>query len=292
MQVVTIEIMVRVLLRKQINQPGQVLLIVILIMVVVLTIALSLATRSITNTRLTSQDQDSKRALSAAEAGIEQALKKNSVNIGSQSFGNQAVIKQLSLNTLSGTDILVNNGLPVSRDDGSDVWFINHKADGTPDYTSPVGVGTLTVNWGKSNEICNADATQNTMAALEIIVVTGPVSAPQATRYAYDPCNASPGRQTSISFGNPAKPGNTVQGVTFAYTTTISGITNGLFARIIPLYADTTIGIQADVALPTQGTIANALGSSGNAERRVSTFRGFPKLPTEFFPYGIFVPQS
>jgi hypothetical protein len=76
------------------------------------------------------------------------------------------------------------------------------------------------------------------------------------------------------------------------FTTTISGITNGLFARIIPLYADTTIGIQADVALPTQGTIANALGSSGNAERRVSTFRGFPKLPTEFFPYGIFVPQS
>jgi hypothetical protein len=219
-------------------------------------------------------------------------LKKNSVNIGSQSFGNQAVIKQLTLNTLSGTDILVNNGLPVSRDDGSDVWFINHKADGTPDYTSPVGVGTLTINWGKSNEVCDADATQNTMAALEIIIVMGPVSAPQATRYAYDPCNTSPGRQAGISFGNPAKPGNTVQGVPFAYTTTISGITNGLFARIIPLYADTTIGIQADVALPTQGTIANALGSSGNAERRVSTFRGFPKLPTEFFPYGIFVPQS
>ena len=261
-------------------------------MVVVLTIVLSLATRSITNTRLTSQDQDSKRALSAAEAGIEQALKRNSVNIGSQSFGSDASIKQLSLTSLSGQDILINNGAVVSRDDGSDIWFVSHRPDGTPDYSSTNGTTTLTLNWGKANEVCSATSTANTMAALEVILVLGPVSSPQATRYVYDPCDTAPGRQAAISFSNPTKPGNTVQGVSFAYTVTISGISNALFARVIPLYADTVVGVHSDVALPTQGTIVDALGASGNAQRRVNTFRGYPKLPTEFFPYGIFLPQS
>lgn len=272
--------------------PGQVLLVVVLIMVVVLTIVLSLATRSITNTRLTSQDQDSKRALSAAEAGIEQALKQNSANIGAQSFGNDAAIKELSLTSLSGQDILVNNGLGVSRDDGADVWFVDHNPDGTPDYTSSNGTTSLTINWGKANEVCSATTTTNTMAAIEIVLVKGPIASPQAVRYVYDPCVSAPSRQSNISFSSPTIPGNTVEGVTFAYAATISGITNPLFARIIPLYADTVVGVQSDVALPTQGTIVEALGTSGNAQRRVNTFRGYPKLPTEFFPYGIFIPQS
>jgi Tfp pilus assembly protein PilX len=274
------------------NQPGQVLLIVILIMVVVLTIVLSLATRSVTNTRLTSQDQDSKRALSAAEAGIEQALKKGStVGIGAN-IGTNATIKQITLNTLSGTDVLVNNGLLISRDDGADVWFVDHKADGTPDYTTPKGVTTLTVSWGKSGEVCSSSANSNTMAAIEVIVVSGPVGSPRATRTVFDPCTSAPARQASINFDTVVTPGRSVQGIQFAYQNTITGMSNALFARIIPLYADTSVGVTANVALPNQGTVVDALGSAGNAQRRVNTFRGYPKLPTEFFPYGIFAPQS
>ncbi len=272
-------------------QSGQVLLIVILIMIVVLTIVLSLATRSITNLRLTSEEQESQRALSAAEAGIEQALKQNT-SIGSPlSLGNNSSIKQVSLTSLSGANLLINNGIPVSRDDGSDVWFIDHSADGTPNYSTSWAGSQLTVNWGKSGEVCTAGSS-NTMAALEIIVVSGPIATPQATRYVYDPCDSPPDRRASNNFSVVTRPGDPIGGMNFAYKAQINGLSNALFARIIPLYGDTVVGVATNVALPIQGTIVDAVGEAGNSERRVTSFRGFPKLPTEFFPYGIFIPRS
>ena len=61
-------------------QKGQVLLVVVLVMVVALTVGLSLASRSITNLRITSDDENSQRAFSAAEAGVERAVKGNCTN--------------------------------------------------------------------------------------------------------------------------------------------------------------------------------------------------------------------
>jgi Tfp pilus assembly protein PilX len=57
------------------NQHGQVLLVIVLLMVIILTIGLSLAGRSITNVRQASDTDNSQRAFSAAEAGVQVALK-------------------------------------------------------------------------------------------------------------------------------------------------------------------------------------------------------------------------
>src|SRR4030067_2407301 len=56
-------------------QKGQALLIILLVLSVVLTLALSFVSRSVTDITITSQEEESVRALSAAEAGVEQALK-------------------------------------------------------------------------------------------------------------------------------------------------------------------------------------------------------------------------
>ncbi len=58
------------------KQAGQVLIIFLLILVVGLAIVLSVASRSITDIRLTTTSEESNRAYFAAEAGIEEALKR------------------------------------------------------------------------------------------------------------------------------------------------------------------------------------------------------------------------
>lgn len=69
------------------RRSGQTALIVLLVMVVVLTIGLSLVSHSITEVSISKDDEESMRAFSAAEAGIERALQNitappSSINVG------------------------------------------------------------------------------------------------------------------------------------------------------------------------------------------------------------------
>lgn len=54
---------------------GQVTLLVLLVMVVLLTVGLAVVSRSVTDIRISKETEESARAFSAAEAGIEEALK-------------------------------------------------------------------------------------------------------------------------------------------------------------------------------------------------------------------------
>ena len=56
---------------------GQVALIALLIMIVLLTVGLAVVSRSVTDIRISKESEESARAFSAAEAGIEEALKEN-----------------------------------------------------------------------------------------------------------------------------------------------------------------------------------------------------------------------
>ncbi len=55
---------------RVISESGQALLIVVLVMVVVLTMGLSVASRSITNLRIATEQDNSQASFSAVEAGI------------------------------------------------------------------------------------------------------------------------------------------------------------------------------------------------------------------------------
>lgn len=63
------------------KQSGQVLLVTIMLLATVLTVVLSVSFKSTTDTQITKLEQDSQRALSAAEAAIEEALKTNNNTI-------------------------------------------------------------------------------------------------------------------------------------------------------------------------------------------------------------------
>ncbi len=269
-------------------QAGQTLLIVLMVMVVALTVGLSVAIRSTANIRISSEDESSQRAFSAAEAGIERTLA-NPTPIADTSLGNNSHYSTL-VKPLSGTEIVLHNGAIILKDEPIDVWLSNH-----PDFTGQWS-GNLTVNWGTAGEVCNTGPeSSTTQAALEIILISGSKAAPKLTEYLLDPCSARAAVNKFQTTTSPLPlrvltPGDTFGGKTFGYKYTIA-VTSGLLMRIIPLYAPTIAGVKAPADLPAQGTVITATGISDTTQRKIVSFRGYPKLPVELFPFIFFSPK-
>jgi Tfp pilus assembly protein PilX len=265
---------------------GQVLLIVVLVMMVVLVIVFSLASRTITEVRLGTEQETSQRAFSAAEAGIEKALQESTGASGS--FDNDATY-QTTIAAISGVNLLLNNGNPILKNDIGDVWLSTY-----PGYTNP-WIGTvLTVYWGAASDVCSTNAATNTMAALEILVITGTKANPSVTHYPVDPCSA---RAAANRFEAIGAGGGTVEGKQFAFRKTIN-ITSGILMRIVPLYSSTIIGIRgcnavggACTSLPSQGKLITSVGTSDTTQRKIVGIVENPKIPMQFFPYIIFAPR-
>jgi Tfp pilus assembly protein PilX len=264
------------------QQRGQVLLIVVLVMVVALTVGLSVATRSITNLRTTTEEEQSQRAFSAAEAGLEQSLKSNS-SLSPMTISESGATVGTTVNDIGSAPFLLNNGVFVTKDDGSDVWLSNY-----PDYGTP-RTGTLHVHFGLGTDACSASPATNSEAAIEVIVIQGnSLASPQLLHYVYDPCST---RSSVNNFTDPISDTETIGQYQFRNRASVA-ITNGRIARIIPLYASTPIGIRfTGGTLPSQGSQITSTGSSGEVQRKITAFRGYPKLPTEFFQYLILAPR-
>ncbi len=257
-------------------EKGQTLLIVVLVMVVSLTVGLSVATRAINNIRVATEDEDSKRAFSAAEAGIELAL--NDAE-GAGTLSNSAIYES-TVSKLEGSEFLLNNGSAVLKDSTVDLWLSSF-----PDYSSPTSAN-VTFYWGSDGDVCDSIASVNTSPAVEIVVIAGSKSAPILTHHVFDSCS---GRRLNNNFDIPDVSADTISGREFAYKKTIN-ITQGLLARIIPLYAPTSFAISSDTDLPSQGDVITSIGTSDQTQRKIISFRGYPKLPTELFPFILFLP--
>ena len=262
-------------------QKGQILLIVLMALVVAMVIGLSIATRTITTLRMTTAEDNSSRAFSAAEAGIEQALTATINSTVNGTFNNNSSYNTTISQAGGGGSFLVNNGDSIQKDDGADIWLSNY-----PDYTGQ-WTGALTIYWGTTANGCNE-------AALEVIVVSGSKASPVLNTYAFDPCapRASGNHFTAPGGGATITDSGTGISKTFTYSAPIP-VTSGLIARAIPLYADTYMGV-AGAGVPAQGALITSIGSSGGSggtQRKIVSFRGFPRAPTELFQYLIFSPQ-
>jgi hypothetical protein len=268
-------------------EKGQILLIVVLVMVTALTIALSVAARTITNTRSSQDAASSEQAFSAAEAGIEKSLTSNTTTSGS--FPNKASYSTTFIN-VGGTEFALNNGLPVLKDEPADLWLSTQ-----PGYTAQ-RTGNVTIYWGNATDACSANEANNQRAALEIIVFSGTLAAPQEKRYAVDPC---PSRAIVNNF-QAAGPGGTIAGNVYGFSFPLDGgnaVNSGLFIRIIPLYAPTNIAARGCdrgdancTPLPVQGTLIQSVGSVANTERKIQTYRFYAQLPADILQYSYFVP--
>lgn len=283
------------------NTSGQALLLVLLSMSVVLTIVLSILARSTLDIGISSRSEESVRAFSAAEAGIEQRLVAGVYGPYSGSVGDSTFSGDVT-GFSSGVSEFV---LPSSLYSGESatVWFVSHDANGDlscsgPD--NPCFTGSqIQVCWGKEGTSTNLSTTP----ALEVSIIylrsLGNYTTARIAREVTDP-NSS--RRSSNSFS--ATDGGTceVNGQIFAFKKTVDFGNGGLkilpasvyqqpnglqLARIASLY-NTDMGHPVSVkvisgsTLPGQGVVINSSGVSGASARKVEVIRGFEELPGIF----------
>lgn len=258
------------------RQDGQILLIVVLAAVVSLTVGLSAVSRSITNTKVSTEEANSQKALSAAEAGIEKLLSDATVGTSTGSLSNDANFTATVTEVRNNT-VRLNDGGTVYQDEGADVWLSNS------DFSSGQWSGNLTIRWTNNSP---TNCSEN--AAIEVAVISGTDrNNPTLTRYAYG--SSCTGR--ADGFTVPTLGSGVVNGKTYDQGFTIP-ITNGYIARVIPVYANTTVVAVASgvTPLPAQGNTIDSVGISGNTSRKIRVYQGYPRIPIEFFPYNLFLP--
>ncbi len=262
------------------SQKGQILLIVVLAAVVSLTVGLSAVSRTITNTKVTTEEANSQKALSAAEAGVEELVSRRGGSASQDLSNNSSFVAGVT--PILSPDVLVNGGNQILKDEGADVWLSTY-----PDFTSPWS-GNLTVYYS-DNDGCSVAGGQVVNPAIEVVVISGNRATPTMSRFAYDACGGA-GRGGSTNFSTPTNGTYTVLGQTFNHSFPINNITNGYIARIIPLYANTRLAVSASSQLPSQGNIIDSVGKSGSTTRKIRVFQGWPRIPIEYFPYNLFLP--
>lgn len=272
------------------NQKGQSLLIVVLVIVVALTVTLSVVSRSIVNLKTSIQQNDSQKALAAAEAGIEQAIKtkpESGISVPITVGNGTVTSNEVKLNSAtSDSAFLAYGGNVITKDDGASIWLSPY-----PINTAIAWSGTLTVYWGDSSGADNN-------AALEIVILSKDAGGRIIiSKEAYDPSGSRRGPGGNNNGNNFSSPDNlkpagcSASGVNmntkFTYSQNLT-IINGYLLKIIPIYKPTTLAIcDKTYGLPTQGQTIESSATSGDVQRKVTVFQGFPELPAELFPYNL-----
>lgn len=283
------------------NSSGQALLLVLLSMAVVLTIVLSILARSTVDIGISSRSEESVRAFSAAEAGIEQRLVAGIYGPFSGPPGDSTFSGDVT-SFSSGVDQFV---LPLNLYSGESaiVWFVSHDTAGN--LTCADGKcfwgNDIQVCWGEKDRTYS-DANKIPAIELSVVYLTSPgdYTKAQIGRAVFDPYAT---RRSSNSF-LPDNGGDcTIGNKAFAFNKTISfgaggfeispstvyTSVNGLQLARISLLYNTDMGEPVAVKvtggiLPAQGVTIDSSGVSGTSTRKVEVIRGFKELPGIFEP--------
>lgn len=264
------------------------LLVVVLTMIVALTVGLSVASRTISNLKISKQSEESQRAFQAAEAGVEQILQAApnctaGDTCSSLNFSQNNSEYSTKVAYPSGTSFLFNGGEIVDQDSGVDLWLSDH-----PDFTNPITSATVTVYWGTENQTSCTNPGGTTgptsvRSAMEIVVLSGSKLTPTFTKYLVEATGCNRIANAEFAGAGATPPGSTI----FFQNSKTFSITNGLIARVIPIFNSSKVAIVSSTPLPKQGTVVESVGKSGDTVRKVEYFASFPQIPLEVFPYSL-----
>ena len=280
--------MQKVYLRRQ----GQALLLIVITLAVVMTVALSVAARSITDIKITTSEEDSFRAFSAAEAGIEKTLVTGSAE--SDTFSPNGASFSSTVSAIAAGLRVFNYPLELLSDDTATLWFVSHDANNdlvcNPPSEPCFTGNSLRVCWGSS-------ATINEFTpAIQVAVYYDPTADGNYNdlKVAYAGYDPSATRRSS-NFYLPNSGSNcSIGGKSYAFQRDINlvdlGISNfsanGLvFAQIKMLYNELVaepVGFSTNADLPGQGRQIESIGQAGESTRKVQVYSLYPGFPSVF----------
>jgi Tfp pilus assembly protein PilX len=280
------------------SESGQALVLVLLSLAVVLTLVLFVLSRSITDIAVSSSQEESVRAFSAAEAGIERALVIGSgVSDNTSNFKYTADVTGYSSGTSDFT-----YPAPLLSGDTMTTWFVGHDKttgdiactnDGNPDTKCYTG-NSMKICWGNAGTPVDQAVTPAIELSVYYEATSGDISSIQIGRAAFDPNST---RTATNSFGAPDAGTCIIGGSTYAFQKTVtfssdlkvSNTAGLLFARVRMFYnTDAGQPVATSVApgvLPSQGekivSTGNAGGTNGvgGSTRRIDVFQGWAESP-------------
>lgn len=265
---------------------GQALLLVLLGMGAAMVLVLSVVSRSITDISLTSKEDESARAFSAAEAGVEKVLISGSSDNIPDLGNNSGYVSELGDLAAGSTEY----NIPESLKSGEfgTVWFVPHDENGQMTVPAEADFNKLTICWGNENATGEIPALE---LSLYYDDTPGPgtpslnnppdYSGVKVFRAAYD--SASAGRDNGFETDG-IDTECVIAGQNYPYSKKeliVASLNDLLFARIKLLYNSVAqnVGVQIKGAnLPSQGKRIVSTGTSGDATRKVEVIQTYKDI--------------
>lgn len=253
------------------TQAGQIILIIILIMATALGVGLAVVQRSLTDISTSTKVEQSSRAFSAAEAGIERALRTQ----GNENFGvGTASVDVTSSSLLPDVPGRALEYPPISKEEMAHFWL-------EPSYTN----SNFDVYFGKT------DTSSSDKPALEVTILTSSGGNYNSTKKFFDADSS----RTSINGFTACSPGsiitnNNTANTSFLCKANVAYSGTPILARIRVLYSNTSQPIAlapTSGSLPPQARIFTSTGTAGETQRKVQVFR-LDKVVPFYFDYALF----
>lgn len=294
------------------REKGQVVLILILIMSVALTIGLAIVQKSLVDVSTSSKAEQSSRAFSAAEAGVEKALKESETTAhltDPLSFsGNNSQVKEITDTGLippvpvPGSQQNPLEIPPLAKEEVTQVWLADFNS-----YSNPPNIfynqNTLDIYFG------NSPADKDPVA-IEVTLIYHDGTKYTSKKWFLDQISRTPANGFEVvsnCAGNYQPPGGLSA---YQCKKTLGASPDTPLPSVLPsalillrarlLYNTTSqpFALQAvacppsvqtciNYSIPPQGRIIVATGASGETERRVKVFQLDKVLPP-YFDYAIF----
>jgi hypothetical protein len=264
--------------RKTRKRKGQILVIMLLIMSFSMLVGIAISTRVVTTLRQTSYSTQSAKAISLAEAGVEDGLKKvKDAGTTSYSSGNVPLGEGTFNYTITpiGPQPLVNEFSPISRDQ-----TIQFNLTGYPPY--PTKIEIYWVDTGNDSELSDP-------AAMELTFLYA-MAGYKTQKYVCDP---SFGRSQINKFNYiSVSPSPSIDGKKYLYKLSLVPPSGVILLRIRALYntvanSFAVRGSGGIVYLPQQGVRITSEGTVEEVRRKVEVIRSSDVLP-EIFDYVLF----
>jgi type II secretory pathway pseudopilin PulG len=255
-------------IRKNNQESGQILLIIVMLLSVVITVVLAVSFTSRSESQITKLEEENQKALDAAEAGVESALKKGGTVIFGQGelssiagYQGQATVQQLTSGTVFTT--------PLTQKDDQYTFYLGAYSPGPP--------ATFGASTANNIRICFGSSGGN--PAIEVTLLRNNAGTP-VKRYVIDP-GGRIANSLGASGGCPSAAG-------YANNYIIPGAdisTDSRFMVVRVLYAPTYLTFSSGAQLPSQGTLVNSTVTSATSgvTKKLQLFQSYPQIPTEFF---------
>jgi len=265
------------------NNSGQALIIIVLIIALVLTVIAASSYQLTVETKSSKLQEESVRALAAADAGIEVGLQiaNTNPNLPPQSYtfasqnillpGVDAVRSEIFITNTSQSDFVSSM---ILKDD----QFTFYTSD-YPSYLNPYN-GTLRLFFGSEGA---GDCNSRTAPALELTIMYGANN--DMERRVVEPCTAG------LTIGTTSLPVTsapvTVGGITYNYQADINmgAFSNAKMMIVRSLFSNTRVRFVAQAGtFPDQGKNIEARAFSISGPSKIVTiFQSLPQIPADFF---------